>query len=174
MRLPILAICAVFSLSAPLAWAQEPVQAPEKIENPLTPSSQQGIRAISVRQLSAIEFGVFAPGRGGGMVTVDPSGKTRRAAGNIALMGGSQYGPAEFEIIGQPGEPIIIDLPPEVMLTTGVPITNLTAYPSREITLNETGRQRLSVGGTLQVSGTPTPGTFQGFFDINVRYLRQP
>jgi hypothetical protein len=149
-----------------------PVSAPAPIVQPVVPVRQE----LRVRQLQAIEFGVFSGERGGGSITVSPTG-SRSVRGNVSIVGAGGGGPAEFEILGQPGEIVTIYLPERAILSRNsgnaeAVITNLKVSPEGSITLDSQGRARIKVGGTLQVPGVISSGSYNGSFDLDVRYLR--
>lgn len=157
-----------------------PVEAPPAVESPVpspAPITQPVVRQeIRVRQLQPIEFGSFSSEGSGGGITIGPNGG-RRVQGNISTVGFGGTGAAEFEILGHPDEMVIIYLPDRVNLSKNsgsadVVITNLTIAPEGTITLDQQGRARVKVGGTLMVPGNMSPGSYNGMFDLDVRYLR--
>ncbi len=164
--------------SSPPAAIPEPVSPPAPpeaapIASPVPPQKRQD---IVVRQLSSMEFGTFASEQGGGSITITPH-NTRLTSGNIAVLNTGGTGAAEFEIIGAPGEMVTIFLPESVNLDNSggrghAVITSLVSIPADSVTLDTAGRARVKVGGTLQISGGVSPGSYNGLFDIDVRYLR--
>src|SRR5262245_28514775 len=96
------AITLLFALDFPFSHAAE---------RSLTPTRKE----ISVRQLSPIEFGTVAGSREGGTVTIAAATGMRTVSSSLAAIGG-QYGQAEFEISGQPGEEVTVAIPDSIVL----------------------------------------------------------
>lgn len=168
------------ALADPVVPADMPAQGSPNVlpadVPPSAPISAPKRANLVARQLTPIEFGTFASEFAGGAVTITPQ-NARIPSGSVALVNSGSYGAAEYEIIGNPEEMVIIYLPDRVNLNRNAGgsesvITNLTIYPSETITLDGNGRARVRVGGTLRVSGGVSPGPYNGNFDLDVRYLR--
>lgn len=170
----------------PVLAENAPEAPPAAAPAPQTPAAPQPVpemKAVAikraeliVRQLSDLQFGTFASEQGGGTITVSPS-NARTTMGNISLLNTGTSGAAEYEVIGQPGEIVTIFLPDRASLgknggSGGLTLINLTSNPRDTLTLDTQGRGRIRVGGTLQVAGNMSSGSYNGAFDIDVRYLR--
>ncbi len=133
-------------------------------------------KEITVRQLAPIEFGIVVGSATGGTVTIAASTGMRTVSPSLAELGG-QYGQAEFEISGQPGEEVTVIVPESVRMDSqkghgGLTMEKLSADPSGVVTLGSDGRARVKIGGVLRVPAGVSQGSFQGYFDIDARYLR--
>lgn len=157
------------------AFAQNVTPAADLL--PLTPAQDSAVatpqrKNLTVRQLSAIEFGAFSV-EGPGTITVAPSG-ARIAGGRAALVYSGVTGAAEFEVTGEPGEQIFVMLPVSVNLSRGnggsAEISNLTMFPTDPVMLDGRGVARIKVGGTLRVGAQMASGSYSGMFDLDVRY----
>jgi len=131
---------------------------------------------ITVRQLSPIAFGTFASSGSGGTITIEAGSGARIQSGDISTLSGGDYGQAEFAIAGQPGREIVITPPASVVLgKTGggdMIITNFKVSPAEILTLDQTGTAKIKIGGILKVPGSVSQGTYNGFFNVTVRYTR--
>jgi hypothetical protein len=130
-------------------------------------------KEISVRQLAPIEFGTVAGN--GGTVAIAPATGARTVSPSLSALGG-QYGQAEFEIIGEPSEEVTVIVPERVAMDNkngqgGLALEKLAADPAGVVTLDANGRARVKIGGVLHVPPSSAQGSFQGYFDIDARYL---
>ena len=113
-----------------------------------------------------------------GTVTVNTDGQ-RSAMGGVRLLGGGNFGPAEFTISGTPDTPYSVDLPESILVqrdgsapTPGVTLLvaiNLTSSSTTLGGASETGIGQIGadgfdilfIGGTLLVTETTRAGNYQ-------------
>lgn len=97
---------------------------------------------LLVRTLRNLQFGDVIPIRQGLVVVIEP------ATGNKTVLegidGGGRYGPAKFEVKGQPNKQFVVTLPDQiVMLGTGIrsELSSFTAYlpPDQGTSPNSSG-----------------------------------
>jgi hypothetical protein len=129
---------------------------------------------IAIQNTQPLAFGSFVAG-GGGSVTVTTSG-ARSAGGGVVLIPSSEGAAATFAVTGDADATYTIQLPSDgsVELTgpgSAMVIDGFTSTPSGvNGQLNAAGSQSLSVGGTLNVSGSQTPGEYTGSFTVITEY----
>lgn len=117
---------------------------------------------------AALNFGKFTVGTGG-TVVVSTSG-AGTATADVGFVPGSTTAADQFALTGDPGRNFGIT-------TTGGTITNgsksmtfTTAPSAASGTLNSSGAATFTVGGTLTVTGTETPGAYAGSYNATVTY----
>lgn len=130
---------------------------------------------ITIHQLSPIAFGSFASAATGGAITIDASSGARTTTGNIAPLGSSNYGQAEFVITGHPGAEIMVSPPAAITLdkhgeSHDLIITNLKVSPGNVVTLDRNGYAKIKIGGTLKAPGNAAPGAYNGLFNVSAEY----
>ncbi len=152
-----------------------PIVAPEaRADHPLPQAAARKRIDIAVRQLSPIAFGTFASSDNGGTVTIEATSGARITTGAISTLSGGDYGQAEFLIIGQPGEEILVSPPNSVTLGTpgggDMVITDFKIMPAEILTIDRDGRAKIKIGGTLKVPGNAAYGSYSSIFTVAVRY----
>lgn len=126
---------------------------------------------IEVRRLQDLRFGFLgADGSGDGWALIEPRGGSRQVGGAVYGIGGS-YGPAEFEVVGEPGAQFTIDLPNRVRIDSTVNVRDFASVPAGIGTLGVNGRATVTVGGLLEVRGRVGPGPRSDEFTVRVDYL---
>lgn len=129
---------------------------------------------LVIENTQGLSFGTFVAGNGG-TVTVNSNG-LRSADGGVVLIPSSYGTAAEFTITGDGDATFTIELPANgfVKLTGPGPdmtVNDFTRTPSAaEVQLSPGGAQTLSVGGTLNVGSSQTPGAYSGTFTVIVNY----
>ena len=127
----------------------------------------------SLTPLSPLGFGSVAP-LGSGAVTVHPLGG-RSAAGAVYLVNPDHGAPAQLLVrSSQPNLVFTVSLPDHFVVSAlrggeALRVSGLTSQPA----LKSTGPGSslvVSIGGTLNFSRSPLPGTYQGSFAITVVY----
>jgi len=137
-------------------------------------------RPVGVFLYQNLSFGAFSQGTMGGTVTISPYGM-RYTTGDIVLFTqGWPYFPAIFEIQGNPGTVVHLQVvrlfPPyhDAELTGnngGLLMLDLGNYIPGDpiiITTNPPARTQVSIGGTLTVSSpiANPPGSYSGIFEV--------
>jgi uncharacterized protein DUF4402 len=144
---------------------------------------------LEVNSLHSLQFGDIVSNSAGGVgakVVINPV-----TGGKIVYTGvnlGGRYGPAEFELKGQPNKRFVITLPREVTMTGGrgggARVSELVAYlPSTRATkflknggsiaglFGRDGKAKLLVGGTLLLDSGRVTGNFTAPLDVFIDYL---
>jgi spore coat protein U-like protein len=133
--------------------------------------------AINWNTTNSLNFGSISPGGTGaanGTVTVTPAGA--RSAVNVGLAGGTvDYG--GFNVQGCNNCTYAISLDPTPFTLTGVNPANTlditawsTATGSGTATLDGTGADTVSVGGTIGVNATQPVDTYTATYTVTVNY----
>jgi len=126
---------------------------------------------IEVRRLQDLRFGFLgADATSDGWALIEPGNGARQVGGGVYGMGGG-YGPAEFEVVGEPGAQFSIDLPNRVRIDSTVGVRNFASVPTGVGTLGANGRATLTVGALLEVRGRAVPGPRSDQFTVKVEYL---
>ncbi|AHI30246.1 hypothetical protein AU14_17300 [Marinobacter similis] len=146
-------------------------------------ASANVIAPIQITKTADLVFGDFAPGVGG-TVTVSTSG-ARTATGPILSASGASSSAAQFDVVGEANATYSISYSGDTALTNttggGGETMLLTRHSdltgagaiAGEVTsgtLGITGTQSIYLGGTLAVSGTQVPGSYQGTVTVTVEY----
>lgn len=154
---------------APLARADAPPAGPATNAAGMLgvlPAGPTGERLI-VRQLSDLHFGRIVPDPArGGAVRLTPEGQ-KTASGGAADLGGA-FGPAEFEVLGEPGTQFRIELPPAVQLGPGLRLEAFTSMPQLAGQIPSSGRALVQVGATLVLAPRTPDGQYRGGFEVRV------
>ncbi len=144
----------------------------------------RSLKVLEVNHLQKLQFGKFTMNRGArAIVTIDPASGNKTVTG--AHDSGGRYGPAEFEIKGEPNMEFVVTFPGEMTLSGsqggGLRVSKFTGSfvearnqqrTSRTIgKLGQDGRAVLLVGGTLQIPPNHEPGDMSGGVNINVEYF---
>lgn len=146
------------------------------------------LNKLKVNSLHKLQFGdiVSNSTQGqGARVVIDPVTGSKVVHSGVAL--GGRYGPAEFEIKGQPNKRFAITLPRQIVMTGktggGARVSELVAYlPSSRSSstkdngnligqLGRNGKAKLLVGGTLYLDSGRVTGSFKALLDVFVDYL---
>jgi hypothetical protein len=136
-------------------------------------------RPVGVYLYQTLNFGAFSQGNFGDYVNISPYG-SRSASGGIVLFTGWPYFPCIFEIEGNPGTVIHLQVvrlvPPNhdaelygnnggfLMLDVG----SYTPGDPIILTSNPPARTQVSIGGTLWLSNPVNnpPGVYSGIFEV--------
>jgi hydroxyethylthiazole kinase-like sugar kinase family protein len=117
---------------------------------------------------AALNFGKITVGAGGTVVVA--SGGAGSVTGDVGFVPGSTNAADQFSLTGDNSRNFGIT-------TTGGTITNgsktmtfITAASSGSGTTSTTGTYSFTVGGTLTVTGTETPGSYTGTYNATVTY----
>lgn len=127
---------------------------------------------LSIEITTNLDFSKAAlSGKGGGQISVDPEGGTRRVQGLIDLGGYPMVGSATVR--GEPGRLVRIDMPGDVRMTSStggvISISDLKTDLPPAPRLDSSGQLRFHFGGRLDVNGNMA-GTFRGRFPITANY----
>lgn len=138
----------------------------------LVTAAPANAQVTSVTAISGLNFGSFVA-NGSGSVTVAASG-LRSKSGSVTLLSqGAPAAAAQFTVSGSPNASYSISLPTESSLTgpgSAMTLSIFTSTPSGSGLLAAGGTQTLSVGATLTVGASQTPGTYSGNFNVTVQH----
>ena len=129
-----------------------------------------GLSVININN-ATLAFGSAVP-CGGGTITVSTSG-SKTSTGTVQPMNATPGSAAQFQVAGSPNFTYNITLPTTATISSGTNtmlVDNFTSSPSVHGLLDGTGKQNLSVGGTLHVGATQAIGNYSGTFTITVSY----
>lgn len=130
-------------------------------------ASAQFVEGLSV--IAALRFGTVAV-LGPGAVTVFPQG-TRLADGQVYLVGPDSGSPAQLLVTSRgPNMSFSVSMPSSFTLTSQsgaepLSVVNLSKAPIVTST-GPTASTTVTIGGTLQITGIPGPGTYVGSFPV--------
>lgn len=165
-----LLLAASLALSAPLAGAaaaQCLLCAPDA--DSAAPSAAV---PLSIEVDASLDFPRAAVGRGGGRITLDPSGATRVSGEVTALASLAMHG--RVLVRGEPGRAVRVTLPERVTLRTPegaeADLTDLQSDLPGVARIGADGTLRFQFGGALSVGGG-ADGDYRGRIPITVDYL---
>ncbi len=130
--------------------------------------------------LSYLRFGSFARPASAGTETVSVASAvsgTGGMAANLSMpQGTGGRGAASFQLNGQPRRIYIVDLPAQATIASGSATMTVSNFTSDTVgigigQLDASGRDILTVGGTLNVSANQAAGDYSGTFPLTVYYL---
>lgn len=130
-------------------------------------AAAQSLDGLSV--VAALRFGTVAV-LGPGAVTVFPQG-SRLADGQVYLVGPDGGGPAQVLVTSRgPNMSFSVSMPSTFTLTSQsgaepLSVVNLNKAPVVTST-GPTASTTVTIGGTLQITGIPGPGTYVGSFPV--------
>ena len=130
-------------------------------------------QAQTITQNVGLSFGSFVANTGGSITLSPASGRSN--TGGLFLMPQGSGSAAQFTVSGTPSSSYTITLPADgtVLLSNGnhhMAINGFTSSPGNTITMPLNGTQMLSVGATLTVGNTQTPGSYTGSFSVTLNY----
>ena len=127
----------------------------------------QSLEGLSV--VAPLRFGTMAV-LGAGAVTLFPQG-SRLADGQVYLVGPDSGSPAQLLVTSRaPNMSFSLSMPAGFSLTSqngaeSLSVVNLTKAPMVAST-GPTASTTVAIGGTLQITGIPGPGTYVGSFPL--------
>lgn len=126
------------------------------------------VAPISLTETATLAFGTITAG-GGGTVVVTAAG-AGSATGDVSLLSGSTETAGAFDVAGDATRSFSIT-------TTGGTVTSgtdtmsfTTSASATSGTLDATGADDFTVGGTLTVPASAPAGTYTGDYDVTVAY----
>ncbi|MDH5784341.1 MAG: DUF4402 domain-containing protein [Chromatiales bacterium] len=121
------------------------------------------IETISITARSDLSFGNIPTMPTGGTVTISPTG-TQTFTGATDLSSALDGSPASFEVTGTPNSSYSIRLPISSVLnnstTTSMVVHSFTSLPEQNGLLDNSGRQMLYIGATLNISPNQPIGAY--------------
>ena len=128
-------------------------------------------KPIAVQTLQDLRFGrlVKEPARSG-VVLVDPADGVRLFSGGVYDLDGD-YGPAEFEISGEPGATFRITPPGGLSLGSGCRVVAVTVDPGLVGTLGANGKAIVRLGGKLELRPNSAHGMQKAVLTVQAEYL---
>jgi Domain of unknown function (DUF4402) len=131
------------------------------------------LTAIALAKVTDLSFGSAIMSATPGTVVLTPAG-ARSATGGVTLASGGLVGPATFTVSGDAAASYSVTLPASITLSRSgggtLTISPVISTPSGTGTLDGTGQQTLSVGGTLNVAANQQAGAYSGTFNVTVAY----
>jgi hypothetical protein len=127
------------------------------------------ISPITITPTGSLNFGrVVLDGSGtDAVITVDPGGTAPSSIAHATEVAGGSISTPSFHVGGQSGQAYNIVLTPSF---TGATLSALkTSFASNALT-STVGAGDFTVGGTLTVPATTTPGTLSGSVGVTVTY----
>lgn len=127
----------------------------------------QSLEGLTV--ISPLRFGTVAV-LGAGAVTMFPQG-SRLADGQVYLVGPDGGSPAQLLVTSRgPNMSFTVSLPTSFALTSQsgaevLSVVNLNKSPPFTST-GPAASTTVSIGGTLQITGIPSPGSYSGTFSV--------
>ena len=130
-------------------------------------------QAQTITQNVGLSFGSFVANTGGN-ITLSPASE-RSKTSSLFLMPQGSGSAAQFTVSGTAEAIYAITLPADgtVLLSSGnqrMAINGFTSSPGNTITMPLNGTQMLSVGATLTVGNTQTPGSYTGSFSVTLNH----
>jgi phage tail sheath protein FI len=132
---------------------------------------------LSITRITDLHFGSATVSAAAGTILLTPAG-VRTASGGVTLQPTAPtFTVASFTVAGQLNTAYTISLPASVTIDEGALHTMLVntfaSNPNATGNLGATGSQTLTVGATLNVNGSQTPGSYTsngGPFTVTVNY----
>jgi hypothetical protein len=138
-------------------------------------AAQEPVR-VGVERLSDLDFGRLAKlGVQSGSVTIEANSGNRTIEGGLEPLSGQAHR-ARFEISGQPGARLRIQLPSKVRIYSSrqqgasVRVLKLRYEIDNNGIIASDGKTTVWVGGTLVVAKSTPPGDYRGIFRIRATY----
>ena len=136
----------------------------------ITASMIVGLSVINIDNATLV-FGSAVP-CDGGTITVGTDG-SKSSVGTVQPMNATPGSAAKFQVAGSPSFACNITLPSTATITSGsnsMVVDHFVSNPSGQGLLDGTGKQNISVGGTLHVGAAQAIGNYTGTFTITVSY----
>lgn len=131
------------------------------------------INTITIATRSGLGFGDISSSGAAGTVILAPSG-TRTATGGTTINTATAAYPAAFDLQGIANASFSITLPSSIVLSDGtlstMTVDSFTSTPSVSGSLDSSGQLTLLVGGTLNVAGNQSFGSYSGKMAVTVDY----
>ncbi|HOT65285.1 MAG TPA: DUF4402 domain-containing protein [Dysgonamonadaceae bacterium] len=130
------------------------------------------VKAISITKGADLQFGKIIAASTAGTVVVTPTG-SRSYTGEVVLFDtGSDHQAASFTASGLAGETysLAFSATPLIGPSGSTPMTIAGFVHSATGTLDASGKETFSVGGTLNVGANQTPGQYTGTFSVTAAH----
>jgi hypothetical protein len=134
------------------------------------------IARLKIRKRANLEFGTFASDvRYPGTVVIDVATGAKTVTGGVFNFGGASSR-AEFRISGKPNSLIAVTIPSTIIVerrrsSATMTVRDVTWNHTNPVTLNDKGKVKIYVGGTLDVGAGQTAGRYKARFRISADYL---
>lgn len=135
------------------------------------------VQALTVTNTADLDFGSIALSGVAGTVVVDTNGAA--TCTNVTCYGTTSA--ASFDVTGSFNKTLTVSIPVTTTLGNGTDTIALNNYTTSAaavagetyytMVLDGSGLGTFSVGGTLNLQGTESEGTYTGTFDVAVDYL---
>ena len=141
-----------------------------------TDSGAKILAAMTITETADLDYGTMTVPETAAEVQISDHGTIAVLSGTITLLSQAPtWHPATFDITGTANATYSITVPNNtaVKLTgagTDMPIINFATSRGGSSTLDGSGDDFFSVGGTLQLENGQAAGTYTGTFDISVAY----
>lgn len=135
------------------------------------------LRPLAVTKRTDMNFGLIQrPLAGASLVTAEASAKVGAGGANISAgIPGAGAAVAFFDVTGEGGQQISVNVPPSMVIsgpgTITVTLHSLaTPAPTLSGTLGSGGTYSFGVGGSLTVTSTTPTGFYSGVFTVSIDY----
>jgi hypothetical protein len=132
---------------------------------------------LLAREAESLDFGRMLVPEVATVVALEPATGLRTVTtGNPATLLDNICRAGTFEISGQPGERVSVQLPdpfkPVLLLGPGEPLalSAFTAHPPGELLLSPGGKASVRVGATLTLKGGQSGGIYKGYYTVIFNY----
>lgn len=135
-----------------------------------------GDPAFGIYVAQPMNFGAFTIGAGSGTVNIASNGMRTATGGVVLLTSGMSFLQAIFELEVPVGTIVTVVNGPNAVLTgsnggtMSLQLGNASPASPFSTTAVPPARTAVSIGGTLSVSNTTTPGTYSGQFVVSFHY----
>lgn len=152
------------------AIATPAVAAPGDTDSATGSASATIVAPITVDHVSGAElaFGTITAGNGG-TVTVDLAGTVTDNGDDAVVLTGSVTSADAFTLTGDANRAITVDVGDGVLTGPGTDMA-FTTTDNAPTSINGSGTGSFSVGGTLTVGDTQTPGSYTGSYTVTASY----
>ncbi len=145
-------------------------------------TSCAGLKALTIRALHSLKFGKVTPTAPGGIdVIIDPATGEKTVINGLNL--GGSFGPAEYEVEGEPRKRIVVTLPTQIRLSQskdglrvrdihGIVAEGPSEFRGDQLRgrLGVDGKASIRIGGTLGIRTGRVSGKHQGQSTVFVEY----
>jgi hypothetical protein len=131
------------------------------------------VSTINLVARNGIVFGDIAASSIPGTVTIDTDG-SRTVTGGATVNTSTFGSPAKYEVSGDPNAFFIITLPKSVVTTNAsgakMTIVTFTSTPESTGQINNSGKQDLFIGATMEVKRFQPFGSYRGTMETTIEY----
>lgn len=129
------------------------------------------IQPLSIQlnsDFASLDFGDIVAGNTAGTVTIALDGSRTNTGG--ATLAGGDYNVAVFTVNGEGGHSYVLSVPQSVTLDNGTDTMTAALSHTGSGTLDQSGQETITVGGTLDVGANQAQGAYTGIFNVTANY----